>query len=167
MSLIPLGNSPGVKVAIVTAILLFLSAFFVKSCRGDELHMDYLAGSAVVRGPAGAMGMLVCDERKIAGFADVCGGFYLIGDSNWNGYNSYQAVVHAQVVSRLKYGFELGIGVAKIQHSDAYNSGAINFSLSLEHQIYKNLYLRYQHFSNAGTNIPNTGRDLLFAAWRF
>ena len=168
MSLIPLGNKPAVKVVLLIAIAVFLSGFFVKKCQGAEVKMDFVAGSAVVRGATGAFGLNVCQERVIAGFADWCSGFMLIGSSTWNGqYNDFQAVVHSQVVAHTRGGFELGVGVAHIQHDDAYNSGTVNFSLSLAHRLFSNVYVRYQHFSNAGTHMPNQGRDLLLADWRF
>lgn len=167
MSLIPLGNKTAVKIVLITAIVCFLAGFFVTKCQGAE-RMDFVAGSAVVRGSAGAFGLNVCEVKAIANFADLCGGFLLISDSTWRGqYSDYQSMVHAQVVAHAWGGFELGIGAARLQHDDAYNSGRINFSLSLEHRIYRNLYVRYQHLSNAGTSKPNAGRDLLLAAWRF
>lgn len=165
MSILPLGNNRVVRTVLLVVIGLFLCSFFVRQCRGAQ--MDFVTGSALVRGPAGAFGLNVCEPRAIAGFADVCAGFMLIGDSSWRGHNDYQAVAHAQVVSHLWLGFELGIGLAHLQHADAYNSGAVDFSLSLQHRVYKNLYLRYQHFSNAGTSMPNQGRDIVLATWRF
>lgn len=168
MSMIPLGNNTKVKVILLAVIGLFLCSFFVKACRGAEMKMDFVAGSALVRGNAGAFGLNVCQPRVIANFADWCNGFMLIGDSSWRGKHSdFQAVLHSQVVAHLWLGFELGIGVAHMQHSDEYNSGSVNFSLSLERRVYKNFYLRYQHFSNAGTSMPNEGRDLLLSTWRF
>jgi hypothetical protein len=167
MSIVPLGNKSKVKLVLLIAVAVFLGGFFIKKCQGAE-RMDFVAGSAVVRGPAGAFGLNVCEVKAIANFADLCGGFLLVGDSTWQGaYSGYQAIVHGQVVAHTWGGFELGIGVAHLQHADAYNSGDIDFSLSLQRRVYKNFYLRYQHFSNAGTSSPNQGRDIIGGAWRW
>lgn len=164
----PSGNALGVQIILVIAITLFTLTFCSRA-KGAEL--DVLLGSTVVRGPTGVAALNVRFPNAIAGVGALNVGFDLIGESSWRCAqplcNQNQAVVHAQAVSPPLGGVEIGVGVAKLQHSDNYNSGAINFSLSLERQVYKDIYVRYQHFSNAGTSAPNEGRDILLIGWRF
>ena len=162
---LPFGNSKKVILILLLMISAFCVPFFVKSCRGADL--DMMVGSTVIRGETGVIGMNYVMPRAIGHFADIELGAYLIGASNWGGdHNRNQAVVHAQVVSHL-WKLLLGIGVAHMQHSDAYNSGSINFSLSLQYPVYKQFYIRYQHFSNSGTGSPNYGRDMVLMTYRF
>ncbi len=162
---LPFGNSKKVIIILIIMICAFLIPFFIKSCRASDL--DMMVGSTVVRGETSVIGLNWVDPRAIGNFADIELGAYLIGQSNWNGQiNKNQAAVHAQVVSHFKK-LLIGIGVGHLQHSDAYNSGSIEFSLSLQYPIYKQWYVRYQHFSNSGTDHPNYGRDMVLLTYRF
>ncbi|MGH7745077.1 MAG: acyloxyacyl hydrolase [Candidatus Dormibacteria bacterium] len=176
----PLGNSLPAQIVLYAMVLLFFVGLVTRCgmAKADEVNtktyqVDIMTGSTVVRGPTGVLSMNLRFPKLVANYADLSVGFALIGSSNYpcgTCYNNNQAILHAQVVAPLKWGFELGIGVAKIQHSDAYNSGAINFSLGMQHTIWKrlmpNLFWRYQHFSNAGTFSPNRGRDMVLVGWR-
>jgi hypothetical protein len=164
----PFGNNKPTSIALTLLVLLFIVGLSMGLCHSAKAaELDFLVGSAAVRGPTATIGMNVRSPGAIGGFADLSAGMNLIGSSNWGGqYNREQAVVHAQVVSHLSK-LELGIGVAHLQHDDAYNSGSINFSLSLQYPVYKNFILRYQHFSNSGSSNPNYGRDLLYTGYRF
>lgn len=166
----PSGNPLKVQIVLLIMGLLF-GLSFCHYAKGAEL--DIMLGSAVVRGPTGVAAMDVVFPKVIGGFGNLEAGFDLIGESNFSctgnnpECNANQSVVHAEAVAPIPYVGELGIGIAHIQHPDAYNSGSINFSLSLEHHVWHNLYVRYQHFSNAGTSAPNEGRDIVLAVWRF
>lgn len=165
----PLGNAPAAQL-IIFAVIIALLLGFCTYAKASEV--DILGGSTVIRGPTGVLAMDVIFPKVIGDYGNLELGLNLIGESNWHCFdgaecNNNQAVVHAEVVAPIPYLGEVGIGVAHLQHSDNYNSGSIDFSLSLEHRIYKNVYIRYQHFSNAGTNAPNAGRDMVLIGWRF
>jgi hypothetical protein len=175
----PFGNALPVQIVLYVMVGLFFAAMVTHCGKAKGAELDILTGSTVVRGYSGVIGMNVRYPRLVANYADLSVGFDIIGQSTWCSggrtgpqcFNNNQAAVHAQVIAPLKYNFELGIGVAKLQHVDNYNSGPINFSLSLQHTVWKSkipqLYWRYQHFSCAGTCSPNTGRDILLLGWRF
>ena len=165
----PLGNQVGVQIAVFTVIILLLLGF---CSHANAAELDIMGGSTVVRGPTGVIAMNLVFPKQIANYGNIELGLDIIGKSNFHcpnlsECNNNQAVVHAEVVAPIKYLGELGIGLAHIQHEDAYNSGSINFSLSLEHKVYKSVYFRYQHFSNAGTTAHNEGRDMVLFGWRF
>lgn len=177
----PFGNSMPVQAVLYTMVIVFFLAVATHCSKAKSAELDIVSGSTIIRGPTGVIGMNLRYPNLVAGFVDVSGGFAIIGSSNWCSYtspkyaigqcyNSNQSVVHAQAVAHLPWNFELGIGSAHLQHADNYNSGSINFSLSLQHQIwaskYPHLYWRYQHFSNAGTHEPNVGRDMLLITYR-
>jgi hypothetical protein len=175
----PLGNPLIAQIVLYIMIALFFGALVTHCGKAKAAELDIMAGSTFVRGPTGVLGMNLRFPQIVANYADLSVGFDLIGSSNWcksgltgpQCYNNNQAVIHAQVVAPLKYGIELGIGVAHLQHEDNLNCGSVDFSLSLQHQVWKtkypNLYWRYQHFSSAGTCSPNEGRDMFLLAWRF
>lgn len=186
----PFGNALPVQIILYVMVAIFFFGLLTHcgKAKADEapaalyqsqsLQLDILAGSTVVRGPTGVLGMNLRFPGIVAHYADLSVGFDIIGQSNWCSggtgpqcFNNNQAVIHAQIVAPLRWGYELGIGVAHLQHSDNYNSGSIDFSLSLQHQLwarkFPNVYWRYQHFSCAGTCSPNEGRDMLLLGYRF
>jgi hypothetical protein len=59
---------------------------------------------------------------------------------------------------------DIGIGPAFMQNTDAYNHEGANFHLMLGWH-HKRLFVRYNHFSNAGTKAPNLGRDMLLVGY--
>lgn len=175
----PFGNPAAVQVVLYAMVALFFVAMLTHCNKAHSAELEIATGSTVVRASTGVLEMDLIFPKVIANYASLTAGFTLIGSSNWCGagqtgptcYNANQAVMHLQAVAPLKFGFELGIGAAKIQHDDNMNSGAVNFNLSLEHTVwarkFPNLYWRYAHFSNAGTHSPNEGRDMLMVAYRF
>jgi len=172
----PFGNPLIVQIILYAMVAVFFGAMLLKCGNAHAAELDIMGGSTVVRGPTGVMAMNVVFPRVVADYASISVGFDIIGESAWRcpdntECNNNQAIVHAQVVAPLRYNFDLGIGVAHIQHADNYNSGSIDFSLSLEHPVwqrkYPDLFWRYQHFSCAGTCSPNEGRDMLLLGWRF
>ena len=187
----PFGNPLLVQIVLYIMVAFFFFSLLTHCGRAHadeapiaqyqktDLQLDIFGGSTVVRGPTGVIAMNLRFPAVIAHYADLSVGFDIIGESTWcpaggtgsSCFNNNQAIVHAQVVSPLKYGFELGIGVAHIQHEDNYNSGSIDFSLSLQRQLWArkwpNAYWRYQHFSCAGTCSPNEGRDMILVGYRF
>ena len=80
--------------------------------------------------------------------------------------NPNNIFVHATLVD----GFgpvDVGLGVATMQNEDTFNSGDIQFTLLLRWNVTDRLSIGVRHFSNSGTQKPNTGRDLLTVGWIF
>ena len=160
---LPFGNAPKVVAVLVVFIALWLIAP-IKSCHAAELELT--GGVAVIRGNTSSLGAKLIVPNVVGDYGDLACGILLIGASTWNGNNQTQAIVHCQLQTRISR-FVFGIGPAKLQHADAYNSGGVNFSLSAQVRAYRDLYLGWQHFSNAGSLYPNYGRDVVTASWRF
>lgn len=168
----PFGNAVAVQVVLYTMVIVFFLAMLTHCGKAKAADLDIMAGSTIVRGPTGVIGMNVRFPEVVANYATLSIGFDIIGQSLYGCMhntlcNNNQAVVHAQVVAPLPSKFELGIGVAHLQHADSYNCGSIDFSLSIQRPVYRDSFLRYQHFSSAGTCSPNGGRDILMLGWRF
>jgi Lipid A 3-O-deacylase (PagL) len=186
----PFGNPAAVQVVLYIMVAVFFCAMLFKCgyVKADEVsaaraqpvsaliapaELEIQFGSTIVRGPTGVMGMNLRFPDVVAHYATLNFGFNIIGQSSWKCTNNTlcndnQAVVMAQIVAPLPKGFELGIGVAHLQHADDFNCGPIDFSLSLEHPFFwDNIFWRYQHYSSAGTCSPNEGRDMIEIAYRF
>jgi len=64
--------------------------------------------------------------------------------------------------------FDVGLGIAVLPKSDIYNTGTLNFSLSLGYRFQRiPVTVSLRHLSNGGTSSPNKGRDALTISYRF
>ena len=169
----PFGQTGKTLALILLVLALFVVPLALNKCHAADL--DLSLGSAYVRGPTAAIQANYIQPKVIAGIADLSIGATIIGSSTWRGYGIYeqptnfnnnQAIVQAQVITHLKK-LEIGVGLAYLQHEDNYNCKPIDFSLSFQHPIWRNMFGRMQHYSSGGTCFPNYGRDLLFLGWRF
>src|SRR5882757_4965890 len=79
----PFGNAMSVQVALYVMVALFFVAMITQCGKANGAELDILAGSTVVRGPTGVIGMNVRFPRVIANYADLSVGFDIIGQSNW------------------------------------------------------------------------------------
>ena len=156
-------NPPRVVFVVSLFLALFVASFAVQ-CRAAEFQFE--GGSTVVRGYAPAIAIVVTQPKIIVGQADLQYTLNLIGSSTFRGEDQpNQIVAGAQLVNG--YGpIDLGLGLAVMQNEDAYNSGNVNFSLSLRY-TFRSFSVVLRHYSNAGSSFPNYGRDVLMASWRF
>lgn len=154
---------------MVKFILLFvgiLIASIICATWGDAAELEFGYGKTVVRGPTDVAALTVVWPNQI-GKIDLFAGTLLIGSYNYHNTDfGNQIVLRGGFRANVGQHFSTLFGVAKIQHDDPLNSGAINFNLGLVGR-YKNLSATYLHISNAGTSSPNVGRDMLLVSWRF
>jgi len=155
--------------SMVRYILLFVAiliASIICATVGDTAELDFGYGKTVLRGKSDVAGVSVIWPNQI-GRIDLFTGVLLIGSYSYNGVDyGNQIVVRGGFNANVGKHFYTTFGVAKIQHEDRLNSGALNFNLGLTYR-YEHLSLSYLHISNAGTSSPNVGRDLVLASWRF
>ncbi len=112
----------------------------------------------------------VWDEKYLIGFG-------IVGDQNGKFSEKRitvksNMVFHAQRLVTYKK-VTLGIGIASWQHTDRALGDEFTFSLSLSvarpNRWWKWLPddYRYRHFSNGGTQSPNSGYDIILGSYRF
>lgn len=150
-------------VAIVLGLFLLGAA---TTCRGAEPELQFGIGSAWLRGPAPVIDMAVVYPKAGPGDADYLLGVTLVGESKY-----YQRTQPNQIFWRAQiiegFGkFDVGIGIAVKQNDDGYNTGPLQFALSIGYRFGR-AGGQELHFSNSGTRYPNAGRDAAIAFWRF
>ena len=146
----------------VAAFVACLLLTFATTCHGEEVLFS--VGSPVSRGMTPAVDLSWRFDSKTDAYWQTS--LTLVGESTYSGeYQSNNAGLQVLYVD----GFgpvDLGIGVAFLQNTDRYNGSHANFTLQFGYN-WRQLYVQYRHWSNAGTIKPNLGRDLLFVGWRF
>jgi hypothetical protein len=94
-------------------------------------------------------------------------GLTLIGPYDFKGIEyPNQGIVDCLVVTAIKR-LELGIGPAYLQNVGGVNGSHFNFSLMARWRFNDHHSLLWRHWSNAGTVLPNYGRDLVTYAYSF
>ena len=98
-------------------------------------------------------------------------GFGIVGDQTGRFSKKPLAVksnmvVHAQRLATYRR-VTLGLGIASWQHTNRALGDEFTFSLSMSYRLGENWDVRYRHFSNGGTQQPNSGQDILFIGYRF
>ena len=159
-------NNPKLKPLIFLFVAVFVgSLFFVSRCAAADLSFE--GGTTVVRGEAPVFGMVVELPGLFAKSAGVAFTAHLIGDSTFEGQHQNNQIAAGAIVFNRIGRFDIGLGLAKLQNDDAYNSGNINFELEVRWRVNDHLWLTQRHFSNAGSHFPNEGRDLTLVTYRF
>jgi hypothetical protein len=165
-------NNPKKTIWAVSIFIILLVTALATRCHAAEAYTTFRVGSTALRGPTAALELSLAtpvpysEGNPLLADAHLEYGLLLIGSS------TYQAVEQPnQLAVSVRYvdGFgpvDLGLGLTGIQHPDAYNSGHLNCVLLLGYH-YKQFSVRYQHISNAGTHMPNLGRDMLLVGWSF
>lgn len=155
--------NPDTKAARYVAIFVALCVLaWATKCHAEGI--GFSAGGTVIRGPAAAIQVewqWPAWERRDGHFET---GITLIGPSNHKGVDQLNTfALDATYVD----GFgpvDFGIGPAYLQNTDAYNHGGANFHLLLGYHRGR-FFIRYNHFSDAGTKSPNLGRDMVLMGW--
>lgn len=145
-------------------VLLVGAVIGATKCSGAELELGY--GRAVIRGETDAAFATVVFPKQIKNI-DLYVGAGLIGSYNYNDTPySNQIVARAGFTANVR-GFGVSLGLSTFQNEDRLNSGRLNFNLGLQYR-YKNVVVHiWDHFSNAGSHSPNTGRDIVYVSYRF
>lgn len=158
-------RSPKTQLLVAIVLLLFLAGA-ATTCRGAEPVLQFGLGGTLMRGPAPVLDLAVVYPKAGPGDADYLLGVTLVGESEYRGASQRNQVFwRAQIIEGFGK-FDVGLGVAVKQNDDAYNSGGLQFALSVGYRFGR-VAAQELHFSNSGTRYPNAGRDLAIAAWRF
>ena len=160
-------NPKPVQWAIAVFVLILVASFAAK-CRADELrYVQVSGGSTVVRGPAPVLDLTLVVPAPVAKGASFEGGVTIIGSSTFRGVAADNDFA---LFGRLVDGFgrfDIGLGAAYLKNGAPYITH-LNFNLYMGYRFRAlPVTLAYQHFSDAGTKMPNWGRDMVLLGWRF
>jgi hypothetical protein len=124
-------------------------------------------GTTFIRGPASVLDLTFTEPASQLKGAYWQESLTIIGTSTFNG----QSVPNNFAARGLfvdGFGrFDVGLGLSWMQNPAPYNGSPVNFNLQLAYRLGFGATLTYTHLSNAGSRLPNLGRDILILGWRF
>jgi hypothetical protein len=150
-------NSGKTAIAVGIFVTICIAAWATK-CHGEGIAVS--VGSAVLRGPTPALQVewqWPAFEHRDAHWET---GITMMGSSTFRGDNQTNSFAWDATFVDGFGPVDIGIGPAYVQNTDVYNHEGANYHLMLGYH-YKRWFVRYNHFSNAGSKQPNLGRDLV------
>lgn len=158
-------------IAVLGVVALLALGMMIPKCHAAPLDAPYVqlsGGAAVIRGPTEVLDLSFTEPAPQLRNAFWQESLTVIGTSTYNGKpvpNNFA----------LRGGFfdgfgrfDVGLGVSWMQNPFPYNGSPVNFNLSLDYRFkLLPVTLTYTHMSNAGSRLPNLGRDLVLVGWRF
>lgn len=154
--------------AAVGLVIVLLLAGFATTCHGAEPYAQFGYGRTLVKGETDALDLSIRYPDAGPGDADYAFGVTFIGPSILYGQDQRGNFAwRAEIIDGFGR-FDVGLGLAVMQNEDIYNSGRMQFTLSLGYRFQRiPITVGIRHFSNGSTDRPNKGRDVAFVAWRF
>ena len=164
--------NPKTTVAVLALVALLVLGMAIPRCHGAEVtdapYVQISGGSTVVRGPAPVLDLTFTEKSPQLRNAFFSESLTVIGTSTFRG----QSVPNNFVLRGLfldGFGrFDVGLGISWMQNPGPYNGSPFNANLQFDYRFrVLPITITYTHLSNAGSRLPNYGRDILLAGWRF
>lgn len=157
-------------IAVLIFVAIFAAGLIWSKAHSAPLDAPYVqlsGGAAIVRGKAPVLDVTVTEPAPQLHGAYWQESLTVIGTSTYNG----QAVPNNFALRGLfvdGFGhFDVGLGLSWMQNPAPYNGSPVNFNLQLAYRLGLGATLTYTHMSNAGSRLPNLGRDIVLIGWRF
>lgn len=159
-------------IAVLLVVALLGLGMLLPQCHAAEAPLDapYVqlsGGETVIRGKAPVLDLTFTEPAPQLRQAYWQQSLTVIGTSTFNAKpvpnNFALRTLFIDGFGR----FDVGLGVSWMQNPAPYNGSPVNFNLQLDYRILRGATITYTHMSNAGSRLPNLGRDLIMIGWRF
>lgn len=164
--------NPKTTFAVLALVALLVLGAIIPQCHGAEAtdapYVQISAGKTYIRGPADVLDLTFTQPASVLRNAFWQESLTVIGPSTYHG-NSVPNNFAVRGLFVDGFGrFDVGLGVSWMQNYLPYNGGNINFALQLSYRfVVLPITLTVGHLSDAGSRLPNLGRDFVFLGWRF
>lgn len=157
-------------IAVLAVVALLTLGLLLPTCHAAVLDAPYVqlsGGAAVVRGQTPVLDLTFTQPAPQLRKAYWQESLTVIGTSTFRGQDApNNFVLRGLFIDGLGH-FDVGLGLSWMQNPAPYNGSAVNFNLQLAYRLGFGATLTYTHLSNAGSRLPNYGRDILLVGWRF
>lgn len=157
-------------IGVLILVGLIVLGLAIPQCHAAPLDAPYVqfsAGSAVVRGQAPVLDLTFTEPAAQLRHAYWQESLTIIGTSKFRGQDAPNNFVARGLFVDGFGKFDVGLGLSWMQNPAPYNGSAVNFNLQLAYRLAFGGTLTYTHLSNAGSKLPNLGRDIVLLGWRF
>lgn len=165
-------NNPPQVVRILVVFVILICLGFLAHCHSANAAEPYVqlsAGSTYVRGPAPVLDLgftWPAPQSKHNDFWKT--DLTVIGSSTFKGQSAPNNFAARGLYVTGFGDFDIGLGLAWMQNPAPFNGSPINFTLELAYRFQTwPITLSVSHLSNAGTQLPNYGRDFITLGYRF
>jgi len=168
----PFNLSLSGTIAVLVFIGLIVAGLALHKCHAaspfDVPYAQFSLGGAAVRGPTEVLDLQFMEPSNIVPHSFWQFGMTAIGESTFKGLDYNNNLVFRGLFCDGFGPVDVGIGIAYMTNYLPYNGGNINANLQIDYRFRKwPITLTYTHFSDAGSKLPNYGRDVILVGWRF
>lgn len=163
----------GTTVAVLIFVGLLVLGMALAECHASEStpldppYVQFSGGSTVIRGQAPVVDLTFTEPASVLRHAFWQESLTIIGQSSFRGQDvPNNFVARVLFVDGFKR-FDVGLGLSWMQNPSPYNGSPVNFNLQFGYRFKFGATLTYTHLSNAGSRLPNLGRDIVLLGWRF
>jgi hypothetical protein len=159
-------------IAVLGLIAAIIIGAALAKCHAAETPLDapyvqFSGGSTIIRGQTPVLDMTFAEPASVLRHAFWQESLTVIGQSTYQGQNVPNNFA-ARVLFVDGFGsFDTGLGLSWMQNPYPYNGSPVNFALQCDYRFRFGATLTYAHMSNAGSRLPNLGRDIVMLGWRF
>lgn len=164
--------SKPVLIAVLGVVALLGLGLAIPQCHAaepfDPPYVQISGGETFIRGAAPVLDLTFTEPATVLRNAFWQESLTVIGTSNYGNQEvSNNFALRGLFVDGFGQ-FDIGLGVAWIDKYLPYNGQHVNFALQLDYRLKTYpITLTYAHMSDAGTQLPNLGRDIWMIGWRF
>lgn len=159
---------------VLALVALLALGLAIPKCHGADLgptdapYVQLSGGKTWIRGPAPVLDLTFTQPASVLRNAYWQESLTVIGSSTWHNESvPNNFIVRALFVDGFGR-FDVGLGISWMQVYLPYNGSSVNFALQLDYRFKRlPVTLTVAHESNAGTRLPNLGRDEIMLGWRF
>jgi len=159
--------APVVWAAVMLFVILFAFALAHRA-HATGAYVQLSGGTTVVRGAAPVLDLAFAYPSGIGPNDRWKFGIDMVGSSTFQSKPAPNNYIY-RAGYQVGFGhFDMLLGVSWMQNYLPYNGGNVNMNLELAYRLERwPLTFTYSHFSDAGSRLPNYGRDLLMLGYRF
>ncbi len=159
-----------VLIIVLAFVALFAAGLIWNKSHAAVLDAPYVqlsGGAAVVRGLAPAADLTFTEPASQLHGAFWSQSLTVVGPSEYHGQPAPNNFIVRGLFNDGFGRFDVGLGVSWMQNPPPFNGSPVNFNLQLAYRFRCGLTATYSHISNAGSRLPNLGRDIILVGWRF
>jgi hypothetical protein len=162
-------------IAVLVFLALILAGIILHAKKAHsaneptQAYVQFSAGSTIVQGagaPVADLSVYIPNSALRGSYWEI--GMMAIGESNFHGQNINNNLVWRGLFTDNIWHFRFGIGASYMTNYLPYNGGHVNANLQVEYDFQRwPVTLTFSHFSDAGSALPNYGRNIIMVGWRF
>jgi hypothetical protein len=171
----PFNLSLGGTIAVLVFVGFIILALAIPNCHATNnvasLNQPYVqlsGGAQIIHGPTEVFDLSFIEPSNVLPHSFWQFGMMTIGGSHFKGKLAGNTLVWRALFCDGLGQFDFGIGASYMTNYLPYNGGHVNANLQVDYRFVNwPITITFTHFSDAGSVLPNYGRNIVMVGYRF